>query len=163
MTPNLQRAINSLPIIALAVFAIYAIAFLTLPGNDVRRLINSIMLCAALGVVISYSSGLRDPKVPYDSRLLLGAVVLGWIGTGYVRLQAFFQTSVMGLPERTTLDTPLEALGGTLGFFLLTCAAFGHLIAPESVAGRIPTKNWLMLGRSVAGGVFIFVVMTWFM
>jgi hypothetical protein len=38
---------------------------------------------------------------------------------------------------------------------LSAIGAMCHLVAPEAVGGRIPTREWVRMGLMVAAGVFV--------
>lgn len=113
---------------------------------------NVILLSLACGIVVAYApvawDALRRGMIDGASILAMG-ILASWAGVAVARI-----VSVVW----RVLDKPVEWLDspwwGT-HIALSTIGAMCHLIAPEAVGGRIPTREWVRIGLMVAAGVFV--------
>ncbi len=118
---------------------------------------NMILFSLALGVAVAYTTTawgvMLHPTLDGATVLSLG-IWLGWISityrTGGAILWRFFDK-----PEGW-LDSALWALHivGTC------CSAVAHLVGPESMDGRVPTKQWVRIGIMVAGSIMMMGLLT---
>lgn len=149
-TNDLRRA--ALIFIAFAVAMVYPMAVSVFGSRAAIEGSNVVMLSLAFGIVVAYA-----PSVWQDlkSATLDGAAILS-IGIFSSWLAIIYRTGASILWRLN--DKPVEWLDSGLwgAHIAISCfAALCHLIAPEAVSGRVPTRQWVRIGIMVAAGVFI--------
>ena len=151
-TPTNDLRRGALLLIALAVMSAYPVSVAMLGPRSTIEGGNVVMLSLAFGIVVAYA-----PSVWHDLRsaTLDGAAILS-VGIFSSWLAIIYRTGSSIIWRLN--DKPVEWLDSVLwGFHIaVSCfAALCHLIAPEAVSGRVPTRQWVRIGVLVAGGVFI--------
>ncbi len=149
-TNDLRRA--ALICIALGVMVSYPTAVTIFGSRAAIEGSNVVMLSLACGIVVAYA-----PDVWHDLKFakLNGSAILS-IGIFSSWLAIIYRTG-SSISWRL-YGKPIEWLdSGLWGFHIpMSCfAALCHLIAPEAVSGRVPTKQWVRIGIMVAFGVFV--------
>lgn len=143
---------------------VYVAAATILPIVIFFRLLNSILMCVAIGVVIAYSAGVRRIKV-YENRLLMNGIMCTWIGGIYNRALELLRSIQEGtaLPTTTQIaDMPHWAAPvlTSIGLFIATVGGTLHLLAPGSIEGVVPTRNWLKAGAAFGAGALACLIIT---
>lgn len=122
---------------------------------------NAVLLALAAGVAFVYAPifwmAVTGPRnVPWQFVLGSG-IFLGFTGVFAARL-----TSIVW----RALGQPQDWLDSTLWgahIALTTAAALGHMLAPKSIHGVVPTFQWLKLGMLVAAGILVFSLIVWWL
>lgn len=144
-TNSLQRV--SLLLMILVVLASYPAAIMLLGPRKAIEIGNIMVLALSAGIVVAYAPVARDA---FRYGLIDGANILSigifasWLGV----LLARGGSIVWRLSGQ-----PVDWLNsGWWGFHIaLSCTgALCHLVAPEAVAGRVPTRQWIKIGVLVA-------------
>ncbi|WP_156410514.1 hypothetical protein [Bosea sp. Root381] len=111
---------------------------------------NVMVLALAAGIVVAYAPVARD-ALRYGlidgANILSIGIFASWLGVVVARGGSILWR---------LSGQPLEWLNsGWWGFHIaLSCiGALCHLVAPEAVAGRVPTRHWIKIGLLVALGV----------
>lgn len=149
-TNELRR--RTLIVMLLAVVFSYPTAILMLGSRVAIETGNVIVLSVASGIVVAYApvawQAMRKGRLIDGADILSIGIFTAWCGVAYAR---------MGSIIWRMLDKPVSWLdSGWWGFHIaMTCmGALCHLVAPEAVSGRVPTKEWIRIGLMVAAGVF---------
>lgn len=151
MPTNHLRRRTLLSLISVIVFGYPASIALMGPQRAIE--IGNIMaLALSAGIVVAYAPVARDAL---RNRLIDGAGILSigifasWSGA----LLARGGSIVWRLAGQ-----PVEWLNSAAWGFHIAATCVGalcHLVAPEAVAGRVPTKHWIRIGILVAGAVLV--------
>ncbi len=130
----------------------YPVAVISLGPRVAIETGNVILLSLACGIVVAYApvawEALRRGMIDGASILAIG-ILASWLGVALAR--------VVSVAWRV-LDKPLDWLDSPWWGTHIACSTVGamcHLIAPEAMAGRIPTREWVRIGLMVAAGVFV--------
>lgn len=151
-TPTNELHRRTLLVLLGAVIFSYPAAVLTLGSRAAIETGNVILLSLACGIVVAYApvawDALKRGMIDGASILAIG-ILSSWAGVAVARTVSVVWRVV---------DKPVDWLDspwwGT-HIALSTIGAMCHLVAPEAVGGRIPTREWVRIGLMVAAGVFI--------
>lgn len=149
-TNELQR--RTLLLLLGAVIFSYPAAVITLGPRVAIETGNVILLSLACGIVVAYApvawDALRRGMIDGASILAMG-ILASWSGVAVARIVSVIWR---------VLDKPVDWLDSPWWGTHIALSAIGaicHLIAPEAVGGRIPTREWVRIGLMVAAGVFV--------
>lgn len=149
-TNELQR--RTLLLLLGAVIFSYPAAVITLGPHVAIETGNVILLSLACGIVVAYApvawNALKRGMIDGASILAIG-ILSSWAGVVVARSISILWRVV---------DKPVEWLDSPYWgthIMLSTIGAMCHLVAPEAVGGRIPTREWVRIGLMVAAGVFV--------
>lgn len=151
-TPTNELHRRTLLVLLGAVIFSYPAAVLTLGARVAIETGNVILLSLACGIVVAYApvawDALKRGMIDGASILAIG-ILSSWAAVAVARMVSV---------AWRVIDKPVEWLDspwwGT-HIALSTIGAMCHLVAPEAVGGRIPTREWVRIGLMVAAGVFI--------
>lgn len=140
-----------------AVLLSYPAAITILGPRRAIEIGNVMVLALAAGIVVAYAPVARDS---FRYGMIDGANILSigifssWLGVLMARGGSILWRLA---------DQPVDWLNsGWWGFHIaLSCiGALCHLVAPEAVAGRVPTRQWIKIGVLVAIAVFVVAGLT---
>ncbi|WP_262027555.1 hypothetical protein [Microvirga sp. Mcv34] len=135
---------------ATAAFGVYWILAAIIPNDEWLAFLRSLLLIVSLAVAIAYSRpvlfALAHHQYDRVIHLTLG-ITLGWIAT--------LLSSLWGLIWRISGQPAWMLNNDIVGafFWLQFLAAVLHLTAPGAVDGKVPTRSWLLVGVTIAGGL----------
>lgn len=151
-TPTNELHRRTLLILLGCVILSYPLAVLSLGSRVAIETGNVILLSLACGIVVAYApvawESLRRGMIDGASILAIG-ILSSWAGVVVARTVSIVWR---------VLDKPVDWLDSPWWgshLMLSTIGAMCHLIAPEAMAGRIPTRELVRIGLMVAGGVFV--------
>jgi hypothetical protein len=156
-TNTLRRA--TLLILIAAVLLSYPGAIMLLGAQKAIEIGNILVLALASGIVVAYApvawDALRTGLVDGAGILSIG-IFASWAGAVVARGGSIIWRAA-GQPPEWLNSAPW---GVHIAF---TCVgALCHLIAPEAVSGRVPTRQWIKIGILVAFAVLTVAAMTLF-
>lgn len=135
----------------------YPTAILLLGQEPAIEVGNIITVSLACGIVVTYTPTawaiIKYPVLDGASILSFG-IWLGWSAIMY-RTGGAIIWRLLDKP-----DNWLDSGWWGLHIALSCCSAIGHLIAPEAVNGRVPTKEWIRIGILVAVSVLVAGLLT---
>jgi hypothetical protein len=150
--PTNELARRTLLFVLGCVLLSYPVAVLALGPRVAIETGNVILLSLASGIVVAYApvawQALRHGLVDGAGILSIG-IFASWLGVVIAR-----GVSIVW----RVLDKPVDWLDSPwwgIHIAASTVGAMCHLIAPEAVSGRVPTREWVRIGLMVAGGVFV--------
>lgn len=131
----------------------WVLAFFFVSGPVLIQITNYTVMAVAIAVIVSYIPNVihalerGGPGIDRVGQLTIG-IVLAWSASTVLRSWSA-ATRIFDLEWMR--DSPWIA------FFLLnsTIAGILHLTAPGAIDGRIPGKNWVVVGAAIGIGVFI--------
>lgn len=151
-TPTNELHRRTLLVLLGAVIFSYPAAVLALGSRVAIETGNVILLSLASGIVVAYApvawDALKRGMIDGASILAIG-ILSSWAGVVVARSISILWRVV---------DKPVEWLDSPywgLHILFSTIGAMCHLVAPEAVGGRIPTREWVRIGLMVAAGVFV--------
>ena len=133
-------------------FVGYFGSILTLGQETAIELGNMILFSLAIGIVTAYTTtawGIFRYSMLDGATVLSIGIWLGWLSISY-RTAGAVLWRFFDKPEGW-LDSALWGLH-ILG---TCCSAICHLLGPESMNGRVPTKEWVRIGVIVAGAMML--------
>lgn len=142
--------------ILLGVLLSYPIAITALGPRRAIEIGNIMVLALSAGIVVAYAPVARDALrhgLIDGANILSVGIFASWLGVFIAR---------GGSIVWRLAGQPVEWLNsGWWGIHIaMSCiGALCHLIAPEAVAGRVPTRHWIKIGLLVAGAVLFFAGM----
>jgi hypothetical protein len=136
----------------LAVVASYPVAIVVLGAQKAIEIGNVMVLALSAGIVVAYAPVARDAfryGMIDGANILSIGIFASWLAT-FVARGGSIVWRLAGQPPEWLNSAPW-------GFHIaLSCmGALCHLIAPEAVAGRVPTRQWIKIGVLVALTVLI--------
>ncbi len=140
-----------------SVFVGYPISIALLGQSDAIEIGNIILASLALGVAVAYSPvalAVARYKVLDGASVLSFGIWIGWVSI-------FYRTG--GAIAWRFFDKPDGWIDSALwGLHIAgTCsAALCHLLGPEAMNGRVPTKQWIRVGAIVAAAALVAGVIT---
>ncbi len=150
-TPTNELHRSTLILLLISVAGVYPLVAATFGSRVAIETANVVLLSLASGVVVAYApvalSTFRTAMLDGAAILSLG-IFIGWSGVTMARGGSIVWRLFDKPPE--WLDS---AVWGT-HIVLSILSALCHMIAPEAVSGKVPTRQWVRIGLMVAAGVF---------
>lgn len=145
---------------ALALWILFWPVALMLPISWLFDIVNALSVSMAIGVVTAYLPGVIDSirrrGLSSGHYLVLG-IVITWMATA-VRNSWNWTWRWLGEPPWM-----INHIFVAFQVWVLFTAGILHMVAQDSIDGRIPRENWLKLGKWVFVGVFsAALVIVWF-
>ncbi|MFC5421938.1 hypothetical protein ACFPOB_20460 [Bosea eneae] len=136
----------------------YPAAIATLGPQKAIEIGNIMVLALAAGIVVAYAPlawmAFRKGGLIDGADILSVGIFASWAGVLYARSGSILWR---------LSGQPVDWLNsGAWGFHIaFSCVgALCHLIAPEAVAGRVPTRQWIKIGALVALAVLVVAGLT---
>lgn len=155
-TNTLRRA--ALAFLLVAVVGSYPAAITLLGAQRAIEIGNIMVLALAAGIVVAYAPvawmAFRKGALIDGADILSVGIFASWTGVFYARAGSILWR---------LSGQPVDWLNsGAWGFHIaFSCVgALCHLIAPEAVAGRVPTRQWIKIGAFVALTVMLVAGLT---
>lgn len=139
-------------VILMSVFMASAAA---LDTEVMMRWANSLMLGMGVAVLFSYLPGTWRRGVPYASRLVIWGVCLTWASA--------LERRIIDTLYWKTIAPPIYGVGEDLVLtflaqqvlFTATLGGLMHVCAPGALDGKVPDRNWALVGMAVGVSVAV--------
>lgn len=139
-------------------FALYGVAFALIPAPFFGEILNAVLFSVSAGVVVTYSSFAFQAacnRSPSSQDYLLLGIWLGWLAMSVRGAVALYWRYANKPPEFTDNFLWLLVL------HIAVVSATLHLTAPGAIDGRVPARNWILLGIAVAFGLALMSLAYW--
>ena len=135
---------------SIVVILSYPCAIMVLGPQRAIEIGNVMVLALAVRIVVAYAPVVRDAMrhgLVDGANILSVGIFTSWLAVVIARGGSIIWR-LAGQPVEWLNSAPWGV------HIALSCVgALCHLIAPEAVAGRVPTKQWIKIGILVALGV----------
>lgn len=149
--PSLR--ISSTVVVAFILWAAFIPVVLFVDRQVAYSLVNAVAASVAVGIVVGYSRDVWESlKLPVSELTAGDALQIGifinWSAAAIIHTTLFWWR-VTGKIDDSLIDSSL----GLIGRYLLVTSGFLHLLAANSIEGRIPKVSYLRVGWWTAAGL----------